>query len=356
MEQLIFNKTCVCNSPIAGKEILVRTGSSPFNDKDPFTSLLSSLLHANNKKFSNLSDSERNEQNKKLKENIMKRIKNGDQFKLTISSFFENIQGALSKFHEYLHSDDLTDLICESNKKFCAKLLNNGDHSKIELFTILFEIISLNNFKKIFRIVEKKWVSFCVNDYTKLLQKETIRFFMYQDIFEEIEKEKSDFFIKNIIYLINVLVQICFEKVCKNEKNFLTDNVTQGKVDILSEYLENNIVFIDSEHRQPFFAGSSSEIVKSRKTVIILSFEMKHFEIVGVLLKDKRIIRTFLSNEEIVQNITHLISVNDVIVEPKVKDDDEQKSEEEIFDVNDIKENLNYNSDDEMLSTLGDEP
>jgi len=361
MEHLIFNKTCVCDSPISAKDVIVRTGSSQFNDKEPFISFVNALLHANYKKFSGLGEAERNEQSRKLRETIIKRVKNGEKFKLKISSFLQTIQEVLTKLYEYLNSNDLTNLKCDSNKKFCARLLNNGEHGKIEIFTILSEIISISNFRKIFRIVETKWTSHCINDYTKLLQKETIRFFMYQDIFEEIEKEKADFFVKNIINLINVLCQISFEKVCKDDKNFISNDVMTDKIDILSEYLENNIVLIDSENRQPFLPGTIKELSSSHKTVILLSFDFKHFEIVGKLLPDKRIQRTFLTNDDIVQNIMFILSENtkkkieNDVEKDKEKEDETKKEDEETFDANDIKENLHYNSDEEeMINILGE--
>ena len=63
----------------------------------------------------------------------------------------------------------------ESNKKFSIRLCNDGDTEKIQLFKLLSEIITIEDFNKIFKMTEKKWIdndTYCIIDYNKNLQKE----------------------------------------------------------------------------------------------------------------------------------------------------------------------------------------
>ena len=404
MNYLIFNKTCVIETPIEGNNSMVRTGGTSLNDNEPLISFTNALLHSMIKKYGSLSESDRMVKIQKLKDDVSKKIKNSDKMKLKLSSFLEIIKENLSHFYKYLSSNDFEDLKIESNKKFSIRLLNNGDHDKIQLFKLLSEIIPLEDFNKIFKMTEKKWISnetCCINDYNKVIQKETVRFLMYQEFFEDVDKKKSDFFVKNIISMINELVKISFEQV-SNDNNFLSNNVTKDKVDVFSNYMDFNIVFLDSQTRNPFFVGSETNLNNNKKTVIVFSFDLKHFEIVGKHLPDDRIQRNFMPHDDIVKNIIYYSSIKSAVnvgplkknmeiihpdekkieSQPEIKKEEIKKEEtkkeeieikkeetkkeeietkkeeiveskENIIEEN-IKENVYYNSDDEMLKELGD--
>ena len=394
MNYLIFNKTCVIETPIEGNNSMVRTGGTSLNENEPLISFTNALLHSMIKKYGSLSESDRMVKIQKLKDDVSKKIKNSDKMKLKLSSFLEIIKENLSHFYKYLSSNDFEDLKIESNKKFSIRLLNNGDHDKIQLFKLLSEIIPLEDFNKIFKMTEKKWISnetCCIIDYNKVIQKETVRFLMYQEFFEDVDKKKSDFFVKNIIEMINELVKISFEQV-SNDNNFLSNNVTKDKVDVFSNYMDFNIVFLDSQTRNPFFVGSETNLNNNKKTVIVFSFDLKHFEIVGKHLPDDRIQRNFMPHDDIVKNIIYYSSIksavnvgplkkNMEIIHPdekkiesqiEIKKEETKKEEietkkeeietkkeeiveskENIIEEN-IKENVYYNSDDEMLKELGD--
>lgn len=332
MNYLIFNKTCVIDTPIEGNNSMVRTGGTSFNENDPFISFANALLHSNMKKYGSIAESERMTKIQKLKDDIYKKIKNGEKFKQKLSSFLEIVRETLSDFYKYLSSND--DLKLESNKKFSDRLLNDGDNDKIRLFKLLSEIITLEDFNKIFKMTEKKWISndtCCIFDYNKIIQKETVRFLMYQEFFEDVDKKKSDFFVANIISMINELVKISFEKVVSDEKNFLSNCITKHKIDILSNYMDLNIVFLDYQTRQPFFLGTETNLNNNKKTVIIFSFDLKHFEIVGKHLPDDRIQRNFMPYDDIVKNIVYYTSMKSAVNIGPVKKNthsDEKKIEQ----------------------------
>ena len=88
MNYLVFNKNCVINIPsIEGNDTIVRTGGTPFNETDPFISLVNTLLHSNIKKFSSLAENERNSKIQKLKDDISIKIKNSENIKSKVSLF-----------------------------------------------------------------------------------------------------------------------------------------------------------------------------------------------------------------------------------------------------------------------------
>lgn len=335
MNYLVFNKNCVVNIPsIEGNDTIVRTGGTPFNENDPFTSLVNTLLHSNIKKFSSLPENDRNFKIQKLKGDISMKIKNSEHLKKKIFSFLEVIQENIFKFYEYINSNDFSNFKFDSNKKFYNRLLNDGEHDKIELFKLLSEVIQLNDFKKIFKMTQKKWIAdekYSIVDYNKYLQKETIRYLSYQETFDDIDKKKSDFFLKNIISMVNLLVKISFEQI-SDDVDFYTNSITKEKIDILSDYLENNIIFVDSKTRLPFFFPEvvNAKIIESRKTIIIISFDLKHFEIIGKHFPDDRIQRSFMSYDNIVKNINNYFNLSN---NNKSSNNTEKQSKEEIITI-----------------------
>ena len=176
MNYLIFNKTCVINTPIEGNNSnIVRTGGI-YNENDPSISFINALLHSNIKKYGSISESDRMIKIQKLKDDLLKKLKNTEKFKLKISSFLEIIKENLLQFYKYLSSNDFNDFKVESNKKFSIRLCNDGDTEKIQLFKLLSEIITIEDFNKIFKMTEKKWIdndTYCIIDYNKNLQKES---------------------------------------------------------------------------------------------------------------------------------------------------------------------------------------
>ena len=106
MNYLIFNKTCVIETPIEGNNSMVRTGGTSLNENEPLISFTNALLHSMIKKYGSLSESDRMVKIQKLKDDVSKKIKNSDKMKLKLSSFLEIIKENLSHFYKYLSSID----------------------------------------------------------------------------------------------------------------------------------------------------------------------------------------------------------------------------------------------------------
>ena len=417
LTKLIFNKTIVFNTPIECDNVpLVRTGGIESNENEPLFSLINCLLHANIKKYGSLKDEERKTKIQKIKQDVYEKIKNGD-VKKNIESFLNNFKENLTNFNIYLNSNHYyaTEFASEVNKSLNEKLLRNGNIQQIDLYKLLYEIVTIDSFKKILKNTELKWGDeCCILSFKKIFLKEMLRFLSYQDFFDDLEKSKTDFITKTLMTMVNTIIDISFSNVAANGKeNFITNDLDFSKINILSEYFDCNIIFVDSEDRIPFLIGNQNDVSDKKKYTLVFSFEQKHFEIIGKLLPDDRIQRNFMPYEEIVKKIKFYLKKmgkDDPVKEPKAieKDKDKEKVEaiekekepveepkeiekekepvEEPKEIekekepveepkaiekekepveepkaiekekNNINENINYNnSDDELMSVLGDD-
>ena len=74
----------------------------------------------------------------------------------------------------------------------------NNTAYNIELYKIIFKIISPSvGFEKIINFAKKRWLeqetyNSSLDDLAKLIMKETIRFFKYQDISDKIDDDKQE--------------------------------------------------------------------------------------------------------------------------------------------------------------------
>ena len=299
LSKLIFNKTIVFNTPIECDNVpMVRTGSIEFNENEPLYSLVNCLLHANIKKYGSMKDDERKTKIQKIKDDVYEQIKNGD-VKKNITSFLTNVKENIINFNLYINSTHYS-YASETNSALNESLLNNGNIEQINLFKLLYEIITVDNFKKILRNTEQKWGrDCCITSYKKILFKEMLRFLSYQDYFDDLDSAKTDFLTKKLVLLLNTIVDLSFSNITK-KSNFITSEIESSKINILSQYFDCNIIFIDSEDRIPYIIDNQN-ISDKKKYILVFSFDHKHFEIIGKLLPDDRIQRTFMPYEEIIK-------------------------------------------------------
>ena len=334
LTKLIFNKTIVFNTPIECDNVpLVRTGGIESNENEPLFSLINCLLHANIKKYGSMKDEERKTKIQKIKQDVYEKIKNGD-VKKNIESFLNNFKENLTNFNIYLNSNHYyaTEFASEVNKSLNEKLLRNGNIEQINLYKLLYEIVTIDSFKKILKNTELKWGDeCCILSFKKIFLKEMLRFLSYQDFFDDLEKSKTDFITKTLILMVNTIVDISFSNVkIAGKDNFITNDLDVTKINILSEYFDCNIIFVDSEDRIPFLIGNQHDVSDKKKYTVVFSFEQKHFEIIGKLLQDDRIQRNFMPYEEIVKKIKFYlkrIDKDEPVEEPKVIEKDEPVSE-----------------------------
>jgi hypothetical protein len=240
--------------------------------------------------------------------------------KNNITSFLNSVKDNIINFNVYLNSTHYTkECASETNSTLSELLLSNGNIDQINLFKLLYEIITVDSFKKILRNTEQKWGrDCCIVSYKKIVFKEILRFLSYQDYFDDLDKTKTDFLTKKLVLMVNTIVDLSFSNITK-KTNFITSDIDASKINILSKYFDCNIIFIDSEDRIPYIIDKQ-DISDQKKYILVFAFEQKHFEIVGKLLPDDRIQRNFMPYEDILKKVNFYLKKKQSDVMTKEED------------------------------------
>lgn len=319
---LPFNKTCVFNSSVEGTDTLVRTGTI----NNDILSMFNSILYACSKKFIlNVDENEKIKQIHDFKEYIFNMYSESDKFKTFNKNFNNFVYNKLEQIYGFLKQE--IEEVDKDVKFILNKLLIDED--SIELYELITELIPLSGFKKIYKIISKKWTNNSIEEYRDILLKETIKYVSYNDIFEEISKDKGDFIKKNILIMLDIILSIAKNNFKQPE---IPNVVDSELINFLSDKFEYDIYFIDSKTRKPFIF--KDQHILNIKSIIILSFDNTKFEIVGKLLKNNKIQREFMPYEDIVKSINfYLNKVHEEehkdVVEDKVHDEDVKVHDEE---------------------------
>jgi hypothetical protein len=343
MNKLSFNKTVIFRSNLEGNNTLVRSGSSNDINQNEMNSFICCLLHGTMKKYKNLSESERNESLHKILDEIKSRLPKLEYYKTIINSYIESFLKKIQEFYIYVGKKNSEYIFDFDYTEYQQFLETNGN--SLELFQIISEMITINDFQKVFKFSEDKLYksnNFTSSNFIKILQKEVARMIMYKDFFDDIEKSKQDFLMNSTLNLVSKLNSI---NINSKDDLILIDfiQLDKQKVNFLSQFLDVNIIFIDSETRKPFFIDNNYTFDEKKNSVILLSFDLKYFEIIGKLLNEDKINRSFLSFEEMIKNIVYLIDLNrkknsSIEIEHKDKEDNENEKTVNINTKDDTKE------------------
>lgn len=294
---LPFNKTCIFKPTIdSGKTTLVRTGTMKETEGDGVISFFNSCVHACSDNFIYLSsEKEKFKHINSVKASVIEDIQSG-----SFGFVKETIFYLLRDFYYYLVSEEIKN---DNVKEVIDKLEND-----IEFYKLLVEIIPFDaGFIKIMKNTNKKFSKYFPDSYKKTFKKETYKFLDYQDIFDSIGKERTDF----IISKVSILIDIIFSVVDKTYEVPNLDFISDDLIMATSKYFKCNIFFIDVESNEPFMFNTDEQT----KSIVLLSFKRKHFEIVGKLLENNRIQRDFSLKEDFIVNLYRKIKSDDSINE-----------------------------------------
>lgn len=290
-----FNKTLPFRCNIDPVNDLCRTGTVETSTVDSF---LNSILYGCSKKFIITTDeSERLTQISELKNIIFEKLLNSEK-----KSFKDNIN---SSFLEYL---EIVYLYLESDKDeeiYISNIENVIDHinKNLELYNIISELITFENFAKILKKTVKKWDNYSYDTFRNILMTECMKFLDYEETLEEIEESKANFLKRSICYFIDLMIdklKDTFKEPCFDEKKLSSDIVEE-----ISNYFGTDIYFIDSENKLPISLFENIND-KGRKSIILISFDENHFEIIGRLNSiNKKIQREFLPYDDIINNVKY---------------------------------------------------
>lgn len=291
---LPLNKSVIFSSKIDTVNDLCRTGTI---GSSPIDSFINAVLYACSKKFILSKDEcDKINQINETKTYVLSKIKDSDSFNTfndtVILKFIEYLDIIYSYIEslseengdEFLFPDEINDIIDNIN--------NNS-----ELYLIINQIISLDNFKKITKKIKKKWSDYKISSFREVILSETITYIDYEDLFEGIDDTKSEFIKSSIINFINVII----DKINIVEPS-IPSSLTLDILNIVSSHFKCDIYFVDSSTRLPIVLFNDYK-TNDNNSIILLSFDTIHFETIGKLNSNKRIQREFHSYDELIKYI-----------------------------------------------------
>lgn len=291
---LPLNKTVVFESKIDTVNDLCRTGTINTN---PIDSFINSVLYAFSKKFILTRDEcDKINQINELKSFIFSKIEESDSF----THFRDNVS---SKFIEYLDIiySYIESLNYDNGDQFLIPDEINDIINKIndnsELYNIINEMISFDNFQKILKRLKKKWSDYKINTFREIILSEIMTFINYEDLLENVDESKSEFIKNSITYFIELIIN----KINIPEP-YIPSFLSLDILNIVSNHFKCDIYFIDSSTRLPIVLFNDYK-TNDNISIILLSFDNNHFETIGKLNSNKRIQRQFHSYDEIIKFI-----------------------------------------------------
>lgn len=301
LELLPFNKTVQFDNNFSA-DCLVRTGTFP----NTLDSLLNCLLQACSKKFVADSTENKTKSVTQTKSNIMRKYLQSSIFSDFHNQFLQSFKKLITDFYSYLSSKDDNE-IDDNLKHLLFHIFKDNDQSLIDLYILICEIIPLHNggIERIFKNCSKIWnYESNKEDLKNIFLKEVKKFLNYNEIFENITVEKANYIKVNAILMFDLMLQTIFNNI--QSPDFIVTEINVHMLNTIKLYFKSNIIFIDSNLNLPLILNEVSEELKS---VIILSFDMKHFEVIGKLLENNRIQREFTLNDSILLKIQQMLPV-----------------------------------------------
>lgn len=260
---LSINKTKVFFSGIEGRYTLVRTGTL---DSE---SLYHSILHATSKKYVSSTEKVR----KKICNKFIKLISSNNKVNLEIEFY---------KILENIYSSTFTG---EIEKRLKNRFFHTPEAE--ETYKVLFEILTLDDFKKdiLTSGCDKKVI---LENQGKILKQKLKAV--------GLDKKRQEGCIKKFDDLSEAIID--------NISNTELSEINSETLRIISKKIDRDIYFIDSVTRFPFsLTGRIPDSNDNDKISVILLRVGKKYEVVGRLLSDNRIQREFYSDDEIIRRI-----------------------------------------------------
>jgi hypothetical protein len=303
---LPVNKTTVFCSPIEGDYILVRTGTVGDG-----SCLFHALLHSYSKEYVAMSENERMGYVEKLRATMADRM-DFDKWKtlgkgvVSKIPFQENIIKLLTNFYKFM---SLNSTARGKNIRRIIKKLIQNNGILVTYYQTITQLIPLEEFEQ--TILPKAYQNDddCVTQYRQNILKETTNYFDQIPSLNSLEPNKMDY-VKSL--LSEMVIEIVKEAEKMAYKSYIDDlknthsEVDSFSIDLISDKFDRDIYFIDSKTRMPYQNASWNNL-KKRTSVLILWIGGNHYEIVGRLLRDNKIIREFDHHDSLIQKLYHFM-------------------------------------------------
>ena len=316
LDILPVNRTVVFYSPIEGEDVLVRTGTIAEG-----SCFFHSILYAYSSDYVAKTNSERMEFVKKLRKSIASKVNKDKWEKLSDGliakiPFQENVNNILLNFYLFVQNDNRAR--GKSLKKVLKKLLEN-DSSKLDVYKLLTDLLPLENVfeKNILPQSYKKTSNKNIENCKAEIVSEALKYFDNIEILQKVEEEKvlylKDCLSEFLTTILNEAENSAFKDYISNLENVNT-NIDSFTIELISDYFNRDIYFLDSNNRMPYYNSSTSENLKGRKSIVILWVENTHYEIVGRLLPGNKIQREFKPDDTLIKKLyTFLVNPKDVL-------------------------------------------
>lgn len=300
---LPMNKTVVFYSPIEGKDVLVRTGT--IADGSCF---FHSLLHSYSKDYISMNTEGRRKFVKRLRSSLARKVDKDRWEKLSDGliariPFQENVNSILSDFYRYILRGG------NGRTKSVRKVIRaviNDDEDQIELYKIILEMISINDFEQtILPSAYDKTGDSNINECKETVIKHACRFYkkLFSKLDGKLKKENIDFYIEN---LKKILIEIVNESEKSAYDEYIISlcdsaiDVDTYTIGLISDKFNRDIYFIDSSTRMPY-RDAGKDNIRNRKSIIIMWTGGCHYEVVGRLLSGNRIQREFAHDDPLIK-------------------------------------------------------
>lgn len=270
------NKSVIMASPLQGDYTLCRTGT--IGEGSCF---LHSILHSYSSKYVSLSVIRRMKYISKLRRSL--------SF-LTIDKWETLGNGLVSKIS---FQETLISLL---NKFYCSV-------GKNKVFDNIINIINIEIFEqKILPLIYSKYEKDSIDLQKQKILKYSILYFEKQLQYKKINDENMVVMfkkiLKNILYLAK---KNAYDTYIKNLYSSST-HIDQYFIEIISDYFNRDIYFIDGKTRM-LYQNASKDNIKNRKSIILIWVDNCHYEIMGRLLSNNKIEREFENDDPLIYKL-----------------------------------------------------
>lgn len=288
---LPVDKTVVFFTPLEGDDTIVRTGTIGEG-----SCAYHSILHACNKEYASLSISDRMNYVKKFRDGLSKSISLDDWRSLGLVSkipYQEVVSNVIDGFYDFVSTNVIKNRILVSVLRKMA--IKNAD-----VYKIVADIMPKDRLEKhIIPQVYEKTHDKSISDTNSQVIDE-IRKHSDNRIGSSCSKEKREQMVRVMCslfeYIFSESETVAYETYVRDMAN-VHENVDTFSFDVISNEVDRDIYFIDGSTRMPYNNCSTKENLKGRKSVVLLWVDKTHYEVIGRLMKGRRVQREFNADD-----------------------------------------------------------
>jgi len=304
LKLLPVNKSVLFQTPLETDNVcVVRTGV--YSDQN--NSFIHAFLSGYSKEYYNLETSEKDKFILKFKKTIFDK-KSWNNDKKYFKYFSKNVNDTFLLIYKFIEKvikedQDVKGELSRISDKITLNIIKNIILKNINLFDLMTELLPIELLKDILDI---EGSNFSIKIY-----KENVLFNLNKnlddiEIFDEIEEKRVKFIKDNInklfIFILDEIDEDLFKFYVNRSKMLPENNI----LNILTNKLNRNIYFIDSDTRLPIMVDNKQLYDKENKNIILLKIN-NNYEILGQLLKGNKIKREFESEDYLVLQINKLL-------------------------------------------------